>query len=107
MTVTLLPVRAERTRHRPYALLAGLQIADVALTGWILHHWTARAEGNPVAAFMLDRAGLWVGLALLLVAKLAVVWVFYDCQTRVRLALALYTAVLVNNTLFLLLWALQ
>lgn len=104
MTITVLPVRKERVRHRPYLLLALFQVADVLTTGFILNAWTARAEGNPIAAFILHHRGLLPGLTLLLALKLAMVWVFYVCQTGVRLASALYSLVIANNLLFILLW---
>lgn len=104
MTLTILPVRQKRTIHKPYIFLAILQVLDVATTGWILHHWSVRAEGNPIAAHILTGLGLGLGLALLLAFKLAVVALFWSCQTKTRIATAIYTAVVLNNLLYLILW---
>lgn len=108
MTVTVLPVvlpPAQRVQVRRYGFLAALQVLDVALTGFILNAWSDRAEGNPVARFILESAGLWVGLAVLLAFKLAVVYLWYICQTSVRIASVIYSLVLVNNLIFLGGWA--
>ncbi len=102
---TLLPQTRERTVHRPYLLLAGLQFADVALTWFILASWSERAEGNPLAAWLLDGVGLEAGLLLLLSFKLAAVGLFYATQFPVRLAAAVYGLVVLNNVLFLAAWA--
>lgn len=104
MTVTLLPVRQMRTNHRPYLLLAALQVLDVITTWIVLNYWSVRSEGNPLAASILGSLGLSLGLGVILVFKLAVVALFWDCQTRVRLASAVYGLVVLNNFLFLLLW---
>lgn len=101
---TILPVPVERKVHAPYATLAAMQVADVAVTGFILAHWTKRAEGNPIASYALS-GGLVIGLVLLLVVKLAMVAVFYDTQFPVKLAQTVYALVLANNALFLGLWA--
>lgn len=108
MATTLLPVfidTAERTKRKPYFMLAGLQVLDVLLTGFILHSWSERAEGNPLARIILETWGLYGGLMVLLTFKLAVVWMFYTCQTGVKIAASLYSLVLANNILFLALWA--
>ena len=101
MTLTILPRPAlARTRHWPYGLLGTLQFLDVATTAWILHTFEGAAEANPITAAIFTGAGLKAGLALLLVLKLAVVVVFYDCQTKVGLASTLYSLVSFNNLLF-------
>lgn len=89
----------------PYRCLAWLQLLDVSTTWLVLDHWSARAEGNPVAAALLHTLGLEVGLLLLLAVKLTVVWSLYVKQTGIRLVSALYGVVIVNNLLFLVLWA--
>lgn len=104
MTVTVLPVRQPRMVHRPYAFLAALQCLDVATTWIVLNYWSVKAEGNPAAAVVLDSLGLHVGLLLLLAFKLAVVALWWDCQTKVRLASAIYSLVILNNFVFLILW---
>lgn len=101
MTITLLPVPAQRLSHRPYMVLAGLQVADVFLTGLILTLFTAASEGNPIARWFTDH-GLF-GLAVLLVFKLGVVGLFWWCQTKVRIASGIYGIVVVNNLLVLVL----
>jgi hypothetical protein len=107
MTVTLLPQFQARTTHRPYIILAALQVLDVATTGFILNAWTERAEGNPIAAFILNHGGLVPGLTVLLALKLAIVWVFWSCQTKTKIVTTIYTAVIVNNLLFIVLWFLR
>jgi hypothetical protein len=42
-----------------------------------------------------------------LALKLAIVWVFWSCQTKTRIATTIYTAVIVNNLLFIVLWFLR
>lgn len=102
MSLTVLPQFAGETPIvRPYQWLAGLQVLDVATTWIILWFWSTRAEGNPVAAAMLHSYGLTLGLAMLLVLKLGVVWLFWRCQTKVRLASAIYGVVIANNLVFL------
>lgn len=108
MSVTVLPVilaPAERTHRSRYLMLASLQVLDVLLTGFILAAWSERAEGNPIARFMIEKGGLFGGLAIILALKLFAVWMFYACQTGVKIAAAVYSLVLVNNLLFLGLWA--
>lgn len=104
MTATVLP-RVLPAEHRvsrtPYLVLAVLQVLDVLTTGWILARIGNVHEGNPVVRTLLDGAGLYAGLAALLLAKVLVVGVLYVCQTRVRLAQAVYGAVIVNNLLAL------
>lgn len=39
-----------RSSTTQYWMLAGLQVVDVATTWFILAHWSARTEGNPVVA---------------------------------------------------------
>jgi hypothetical protein len=90
---------------RRYWFLGSLQVLDVALTGFILHSWSERAEGNPVARFIMETTGLWVGLAILLAFKLSVVYLWYACQTGIKIASAVYSLVLVNNLIFLGAWA--
>jgi hypothetical protein len=104
MTLTLLPVRKERLVHRPYIILAALQVLDVVTTWLILHNWSVRAEGNPIVASLLDGAGLTLGLGLVLVFKLAVVYLFWSCQSGAKIATAIYSMVVFNNLLFLILW---
>lgn len=103
MPLTLLPVPQPRVRHWPYVALGTLQLLDVATTYVILAHWSQRAEGNPIAAFFIDYH-LVGGLGLLLVLKLLVVAIFWSCQTPVRIAAVIYSAVILNNSLFLFLW---
>lgn len=108
MATTLLPVSADRREvHQPYIALAILQVIDVVTTGFILHHWAIRAEGNPVVARLFDDVGLEVGLASVLAFKLAVVYTFWICQTGARIAVAIYSLVVFNNLLFLFLWLTQ
>lgn len=109
MTTTLLPVLAtERPSTRPYAALAALQVLDVATTFTILTWFAAgRAEGNPIVAAAFGTLGLTIGCLLLLSFKLAAVGLFYACQTRVRLASAIYGLVIVNNVLLLVLAVLR
>lgn len=105
MSLTLLPEFAPSIeRTRPYLILALLQVLDVTTTWVILAHWSQRAEGNPVAAAVLGSLGLTLGLIVLLVFKLSVVWLFWRCQTGVRLASAIYGLVITNNLVFLALW---
>lgn len=108
MSVTVLPVvlpPVERRHVRRYAILGGLQVLDVLITGFILHAWSERAEGNPFAKFLLETAGLWVGLSILLAFKLSVVYLWYACQTGVKIANTIYSLVLANNIIFLAGWA--
>ena len=84
-----------------YHLLAGLQVADVATTWFILANSAHHAEGNPVVAAMIGGAGLAVAMVLLLLFKLAVVAVLWRKGTGVRFVSALYGAVIVNNGLAL------
>lgn len=86
---------------RPYHLLAGLQVADVATTWVILSQWTHRAEGNPIVASFIEYSGLTVAMVALLVVKLAVVYVLYEKGTGVNLMSALYGLVVFNNALAL------
>lgn len=102
MAITLLPQPKTRLIHRPYMVLAWLQVADVFTTGLVLAYWAMRAEGNPIARFFTDNGT--AGLAVLLILKLAMVWLLWWCQTRVRLASAVYGLVVANNVLFLALW---
>lgn len=107
MNLTLLPVRKERVEHLRYAILAVLQVLDVALTGFILASWTERAEANPITAFIFNGLGLRVGLLVVLAFKLAAVYIFWSSQTKTKLANTIYSLVLFNNLLFLILWLLQ
>ncbi len=103
MTLTLLPVRQPHRTHKPYLTLAALQILDVVTTGIILSFWAGSAqEGNPLVATLFHRTGLMVGLVVLLALKLAVVALFWDCQTKVRFASAIYGLVITNNLILLL-----
>lgn len=107
MTVVLerpAPVEAPPVRVRPYQLLAGLQVLDVATTWIILSHWTERAEGNPIVAFFFEHVGINVGCLLILVFKFVLVYLTYRKQTGVKLISAVYTAIILNNLLFLYLW---
>ena len=102
------PRRAERIVRRPYIALAGLQVLDVLTTGVILGVFVgAGREGNPVAATLFEHAGLMVGLAVMLVAKLATVSVLWWAQFPPRLPNAIYGMVVFNNALILALavWA--
>lgn len=107
MAITLLPVLQSREVSRPYAILAALQVLDVALTGWILYHFTGATEGNPLVDFIFNGAGLFIGLGILLALKLGVVYLLWICQTGPRIAIALYTIVVMNNALALFLWAIS
>lgn len=89
---------------RVYLALAALQVLDVATTWVILANWTARAEGNPIVAGLIDHTGLVVSMIALLVIKLSVVRVLYEKQTGVKLMSAVYSLVVANNSLFLVLW---
>lgn len=89
-------VEVEDAAWRPYAGLAGLQVTDVALTAFVLA--VGGTEQNPLARVLTDIG--WPGLAMLLVVKLSLVLLLFQRQTRVRLASALYAAVVVNNLLF-------
>lgn len=95
--VALAPPRASGR----YRLLAGLQVADVATTWFILANFSSRAEGNPVVATVIHHAGLQVAMLALLVVKLAVVYVLYEKQTGVNLMSAIYGLVVFNNLLAL------
>lgn len=86
-----------------YRLLAGLQVADVATTWFILANFTHKAEGNPVVATMIHHTGLQLAMIALLVVKLAVVYVLYEKQTGVNLMSAIYGLVVFNNLLALVL----
>lgn len=107
MSLTILPVRKPREVHRPYAIFAALQVLDVATTGFILTHWPIRSEGNPLVAALFEGAGLSAGLALVLAFKLAVVYLLWTCQTKIRVLSAIYSLVIVNNLLFLFLYFTQ
>lgn len=100
----LIPQRKQRTSHRPYIVLALLQLFDVATTGWVLSRITGSAEANPIVASIFHSTGLAVGLGILLALKLAVVYALWTFQTPMKLATAIYTAVVVNNLLILFGW---
>jgi hypothetical protein len=104
-TITLLPVVKPRIVYKPHVFLAVLQVLDVLTTGWILHNFSSAAEGNPIVAAIFISTGLAVGLCLLLALKLGAVWLLWVCQTGVKIASTIYGAVILNNLLFLLLWA--
>lgn len=104
MTTLLPTLSASPSRHRPYVFLAGLQLLDVATTAYVLHKFEGASERNPITAALFTGLGLNVGLAALLVLKVAAVWLFWKCQTNVRLANGLYSLVIVNNVLFGLLY---
>lgn len=98
--LTILPtpfVAVERPIVRPYAMLGALQVADVGLTAAVLA--VGGAEQNPLARFLTDLG--WTGLALLLLIKLCLVCLLFQKQTPVKLASAVYTAVVANNLLML------
>jgi len=88
-----------------YQVLAGLQVADVATTWFLLANFTHLNEGNPVVATMIDHSGLQVAMLALLVVKLAIVYVLYEKQTGIRLMSAIYGLVIFNNVLVMI-WAL-
>lgn len=104
-TITLLPVTKPRVAHSPYIALAVLQVLDVVTTGWILYHFSSAAEGNPLVAAIFATSGLAPGLCLLLALKLGMVSILWACQTGTKIANFIYSAVILNNLLFLLLWA--
>lgn len=105
MALTILPVFKERVSTTPYAILAVLQILDVMTTGWILHHFSSAAEGNPIVAALFNTTGLYVGLTALLAFKLGMVYLLWSCQTGTKIANSIYLFVITNNILFLFLWA--
>jgi hypothetical protein len=103
LTLTVLPVPKPRAVHRPYFILAVLQCLDVVLTCFILTFWAGHAqEGNPLARLLTDYGT--PGFLILLAFKLGTVALLWYCQTRVRLASALYGLVVANNVVFLLGW---
>lgn len=104
MTLTLLPVPKPRLVHKPYAILAALQFVDVATTWWILHFWSTRSEGNPFIAYLLNGVGLPIGMLIILAFKLGMVYLLWICQTGTKIALSIYSLVVINNLLFLVLW---
>lgn len=89
---------------RRYLILAALQVLDVATTWWILRHWTARGEANPVVRAVIETVGLNVGCIMLLAAKLGIVYLLYRRDAGVKIVTAIYTIVIANNLLFLALW---
>lgn len=106
LSIPLVPVHDGSREARRYQLLAALQVLDVATTWVILANWTARAEGNPLVAGLVNHSGLVAAMLAVLVLKLTVVWVLYEKQTGVKLMSAIYSLVVVNNLLFLGLWLL-
>jgi Domain of unknown function (DUF5658) len=84
-----------------YQLLAGLQVADVVTTWVILANFSTKAEGNPVVAQMIHHGGLQLAMIVLLVVKLAVVYVLYEKQTGINIMSAVYGLVVFNNLLAL------
>lgn len=106
MAFTVFPVPKPREIHRPYLVLAALQVLDVLTTGWILHHFAGATEGNPIVDFIFNGAGLFVGLGILLAFKLGTVYLLWTCQTGPKIATAIYSLVVANNVLALLLWLL-
>lgn len=104
LPVPVLPSGVAEREHKGYALLAALQVLDVATTWTILDAWTARAEGNPIVARLITESGLAASMLCLLVLKLAVVFVLWEKQTGVKLMSAVYGLVVANNALFLILW---
>lgn len=107
MTITILPVPKPRLVHKPYAWLAALQVVDVATTWVVLHFWSTRSEGNPFIAGILNNVGLPIGMMIILAFKLGMVYLLWSCQTGTRIALSIYSLVVVNNILFLVLWLLS
>lgn len=85
-------------------MLGTLQLLDVMLTGTLLALFTQANEGNPVARFFTD-LGV-AGLLFLVVFKVGAVALCWWCQTGVRMASAVYSLVVVNNLLALLLLSL-
>lgn len=99
------PKRAPRLVHKPYILLAVLEVLDVLTTGIILNIYVGVREGNPLVATLFHHTGLLIGLGILLVAKLAAVALFWDTQFPVKIANAIYGLVVFNNLLILVLAA--
>jgi hypothetical protein len=107
VTVTVLPKVVpvtDRVKVTPYVILAAIQCLDIATTWFILQAWSERAEGNPVARWFLESTGLEIGLLLMLALKLGVVYIFYACQTGVKLLSAFYSLVIINNLIFIGTW---
>ena len=102
--ITLFPVLKPGGSRRPYVVLAVLQVLDVLTTGLVLAYFEGSSEGNPLVASLFSNLGLALGLLVLLVAKLAAVYLFWRCQTGVRLSKAIYGLVVFNNLLFMVLW---
>lgn len=104
MSITLLPSPQQRLVHKPYLWLAALQVLDVATT-WMVLRWFAEAnEANPLVDFLFNTVGLTTGLVALLALKLSVVYTLWVCQTKTKIAIAIYSAVIANNVLFLVLY---
>lgn len=101
------PKRSPRIVHRPYIFLALTQILDVLTTGVILGVFVERnaTEGNPIVAALFHHTGLLIGLSILLVLKLAAVALFWHTQFPVKIANAIYSLVVFNNILILVLAA--
>lgn len=97
-------MNTEPSVYKPYLALAALQVVDVLTTGWILSHFTDASEGNPVVGHLLDGVGLPLGMMMILVLKLAVVYSLWTRQTGAKIILSIYTLVVLNNLLVLLLW---
>jgi hypothetical protein len=99
MTAITLP----RLHVRRYQMLAMLQVLDVLTTWVILSRFSERAEGNPIVAGLIHHGGLELAMLSLLAVKLTVVFALYRKQTGVKLMSAIYSAVIVNNVLALVL----
>lgn len=103
---SVLPRRAKRTVHKPYVVLALLQVLDVLTTGIILGVYVgAGREGNPLVSTIFEHAGLIVGLAIILALKLGAIGVLYWTQFPAKIPNAIYGLVIFNNALILLLAA--
>lgn len=93
--------RAQRTKSRLYIYLALLQLLDICTTAFLLHHYTNAAEGNPIAKFVID-AG-WIGFPVLSALKFFAVYWLWATQGGVKIVSSIYSLVIANNLLFVIL----
>lgn len=99
MNVTVFPIPKQRTEHRPYVALAGLQVIDVCTTGLLLGWYVGTHEANPLARVLTDHGH--VGLSILLAFKLTAVGLLWWTQSGTRLIGAVYSVVIANNLIAL------
>lgn len=88
--------------QRPYRFLLWLQALDVLTTTFILTWWSERAEGNPIARVFTNMGA--TGMILMLAFKFAIVLALYRKGTGVKIMSTIYSLVIANNLLFLILW---